>query len=140
MVWNNLNHQGLVNVLPAFIFVKTHSFWLLNYFRPFLLYSKILLYLFWCFMNSYQNFMNVFYYCPPPVFISVSCLHDTLNHWGLKKKRNRNLFRKIHEKFEAVCSEYVKYSSEENVQTYFKRDENYFLTYQKRAEDDCFLT
>lgn len=32
------------------------------------------------------------------------------------------------------------YSSEENVQTYFKRDENYFLIYPKRAEEDYFLT
>lgn len=44
------------------------------------------------------------------------------------------------EKFDAVCSEYVKYSSEKNVQTYFKKDENYFLIYQKRTEEDCFLT
>lgn len=63
-----------------------------------------------------------------------------LKPMGIKKKRNRNLLRKIHEKFETVCSEYVKYSSEENVQTYFKTDENYFLMYQKRAKEDCFLT
>lgn len=30
---------------------------------------------------------------------------------------------------------YVKYSSEKNVQIYFKREGNYFLIYPKRAED-----
>lgn len=65
--------------------------------------------------------------------------YDTLSHWGFKK-RNRNLFRKTCEKFEAVYSEYIKYSSEENVQSYFKTDENYSLIYQKRAKEDCFLT
>lgn len=72
--------------------------------------------------------------------VSTICRYDTLSHQRLKKKRNRNFFGKIHEKSEAVCSEYVKYSSEKNVQTYFKRGENYFLIYQKRAVEDCFLT
>lgn len=67
------------------------------------------------------------------------CTHDSLSHAGLKKT-NGNLFSKICEKFEAVCSEYVKYSSEKSVQTYFKRDENYLLIYQKRVKEDCFLT
>lgn len=55
------------------------------------------------------------------------------------KKRKRNLCGKIHVKDEAICCEYVKYSSEKNVQTHFKREGNYFLRYPKRAED-YFLT
>lgn len=56
---------------------------------------------------------------------------------GIKKKRN--LCGKIHEKYEVICCEYVKYSSEKNVQTHFKGEGNYFLIYPKRTED-YFLT